>query len=191
MLSLREANNTQELIDYIMSLVDKGHSVLLIDADYKSNRVLSFIDSAKFYSQGCERGISRRKVYTEDGVGVVSNGYGYRLETKDLEQFINSNIISRYDMVYIDCPIDCLSSLDYFLLKRLNIILNPGKSLTDFLSTSKLLTSRENVSLESERYIMSNCLLDLNESESVNEDLRLARNTTLFINGNWMDRVGL
>lgn len=191
MLSLREANNTQELIDYIMSLVDNGHSVLLIDADYKSSRVLSFIDSAKFYSQGCEKGISRRKVYTEDGVGVISNGYGYKLETKDLMELINSSIVSRYDMVYIDCPLDCLSSLDYSLLRRLNIILNPGKNLTDFLSTSKLLTSRENVSLESERYIMSNCLLDLNISESVKEDLRLARDITLFINGNWMDRVGL
>lgn len=191
MLSLREANNTQELIDYIMSLVDNGHSVLLIDADYKSNRVLSFIDSAKFYSQGCEKGIYRRKVYTEDGVGVISNGYGYKLETRDLVELINSSIVSRYDMVYIDCPLDCLSSLDYSLLRRLNIILNPGKNLTDFLSTSKLLTSRENVSLESERYIMSNCLLDLNISESVKEDLRLSRNITLFINGNWMDRVGL
>lgn len=189
-LSLRSANTTQDMVDSAVKIVSENNSsILLIDADSRENRLLSFIDIERYYQRDCTKGISKQKVYTEDGVGIISNGYGYKITSADICSLLKSDLIRSYDMVYIDCPIDCLKSLSMEVLKSCNIILNPGHTFTDYISTSYILSSREYTSLEQEKLIYSKCLLDM-ENYSL-EDIKLLKEICLFANGSWLDRIGL
>lgn len=189
LLSLRSNDISQDIVDEAVNIVNDHASVLLIDADYRENRLLSYIDLEKFYKRDCTMGIKRQKVYTEDGVGVISNGYGMGINSKDIDDLLSSNLVRSYNMVYIDCPIDCLNLLSEGILHSCNIILNPGVNIGHFISTSRQLTDRNYVSLGKEKVIMSKCLLDLEQYDS--EDIELLKKISLFPNGSWVDRIGL
>lgn len=190
LLSLRELSSTQEIIDEAIRIVNTDHaSVLIIDLDYRENRVLSFIDVEKFYQKGNSNGINKQRVYMEDGVGIISNGYGIKITPESVRDLLLSTIVKSYEVVFIDCPLDCVNVLPEDVLNSYSIILKPGVNLPQFISTSRQLCSREIVSLQQERLIMSKCLLDMDNYNK--DDINLLKSLCLFSNGSWVDRIGL
>lgn len=188
-ISSRSVNISQDIIDTCSKVVKDGSSVLLVDLDFRDNRTLGYFNLEKYYSRGCSMGIKSIKAYAEDGVSLASNGYGARICVDDLIKFVSSPILRSYDMIYIDCPIDCLSVMPESLLDKCNILLNPGKSFTDYLTTTRELTSRQFTTLIQEATIMKNCLLDMGNYRKM--ELKEFSEMCFMPNGSWVDRVGL
>lgn len=191
-VSTRGSHATQLIVDEAVKLVqDHGIDVLIVDLDTSENNVLSYIDVEKFYVQGAFEGINKHRVYEEDGIGVVSNGYGVPVTKKAVSNFFFGRIPSMYDMILVDCPADCLGSLGIDVLKNFNVLLVPGTDISDMMAMSMALTNRDVVDLEVEKYIMSNCNVEFSDgSTSGNEEyVGIVRSTCLFANGSWLDRI--
>ncbi|MGV3076266.1 hypothetical protein ACEE21_14370, partial [Clostridium baratii] len=102
---------TSYIIDNSANLASTGKKVLIVDLDYISNGVLSYVDSDKFYDRNCNNGIDNLSMYSEDGVDIISNGFGSKVSSKSLEVLVYSGVLDRYDVVFIDCPVDCIDVL--------------------------------------------------------------------------------
>lgn len=191
-VAVKGSGSTQAIVDQAAKIVSQDEArVLLIDLDTRENGLLSFIDVNKFYMESAYQGISKQRVYTEDGIGVVSNGYGFNVKPKELKTLLNSKLLPSYDMVYIDCPAECLSSVDEDILKMCsNILVMSGTDLGDLVSTSLALTNRNVVSLPVERYIMGNCFVELHGTDNTS-GIGYLRDTCVFANGSWLSRIGL
>ena len=118
---------------------------------------------------------------------MVSNGYGVPLSVRDLSSFIESQVFSEFDMVFIDCPTDCMGILTLDLLEMVHPIIFTKGDRSNLIYTSLALTDRKRVSLEVERWVMNNCLVDIEEGY-LQEDIDFINNTMLFANGNWLQR---
>lgn len=189
--ALRGNGSTQAIIDESVKIVNRDNAkVLIIDLDNEENGVLAYIDADKFYRESAYEGIRKQRVYTEDGVSIVSNGFGIKVTTRELKNFLSGRIPTEYDMIYIDCPITSLSILDKELLDLVNILVISNTDRSQLIATSLALTNRKYVSLEVERRIMSTCMVELDGSYS-QEDVELVKHICMFANGNWLERVDL
>lgn len=191
-VSTRGSHATQLIVDEAVKLVNEhGIKVLIVDLDTKENSVLSYIDVEKFYVQGAFEGISKHRIYEEDGIGIVSNGYGVPVSKKAVSNFFTGKLVSMYDMVLVDCPAECLGSLGMDVLQNFNVLLIPGTDISDMVAMSMDLTNREVVDLDVEKYIMGNCNVEFSDgSSSGNEEfVGIVRSICLFANGSWLDRI--
>ena len=189
--ALRGNGSTQAIIDESVKIVNQdGARVLIIDLDNEENGILAYIDADKFYRESAYEGIRKQRVYTEDGVSIVSNGFGIKVTTRELKNFLSSRIPTEYDMIYIDCPITSLSIIDKELLDLINILVISNTDRSQLIATSLALTNRKYLSLDVERKLMSTCMVELDGSYS-QEDVEFVKHTCLFANGNWLDRVDL
>lgn len=187
-LSTRDSRATQSIVDQAVEIYNRDCAkVLIVDLDIKYNSILSYIDTDRFYRESAFEGITKQRVYTEDGVSVVSNGYGVPLSVRDLSSFIESQVFSEFDMVFIDCPMDCMGILTLDLLEMVHPIIFTKGDRSNLIYTSLALTDRKRVSLEVEKWIMNNCLVDIEEGY-LQEDIDFINNTMLFANGNWLQR---
>lgn len=187
-LSTRDNRATQSIVDQSVEIYNRDSvKVLIIDLDTKCNSILSYIDTDRFYRESAFEGITKQRIYTEDGVSVVSNGYGVSLSVRDLMSFLDSQVFSEYDMVFIDCPTDCMNVLSVELLQMVHPIIFTKGDRSSLIYTSLALTNRKKVSLEVERWIMNNCLVDI-EGGYLQEDIDFINNTMLFANGSWLQR---
>lgn len=190
-IGVKGSGVTQSIVDESVNIVTKDKvKVLIIDLDNKENGILSYINTEDFYQSCAYEGIRKHRIYEEDGVSIISNGYGIPVTTSELKTLLNSKIPSEFDMIFIDCPAESLSVLDKELIDMFNIFIISGGDRSHLISTSIALTNRSVVSLEVEREIMSRCLIEIN-GDLINEDLEYVVDACLFANGNWLDRINL
>ena len=125
---VRGSQSSSAVADEAVDLAtSKNAKVLVVDLDYKENGILAFIDTQTFYAKGYSLGISRLRVYTEDNVSVISNGYGSPVTVQEVRRLFSSGIFNKYDEVLIDCPIECLDVLDLELLRKCYILIYRGR----------------------------------------------------------------
>lgn len=190
---VRGSQSSSAVADEAVDLAtSKNAKVLVVDLDYKENGILAFIDTQTFYAKGYSLGISRLRVYTEDNVSVVSNGYGSPVTVQEVRRLFSSGIFDKYDEVIIDCPIECLDVFDLELLRKCYILIYTGADRSDLIATSTALVDRSVIDLDVERYIMNNCSVDFsNWNEVQEEDIDYLKETCLFANGCWLDKIAL
>lgn len=177
-----------DIIDSAAKYSDDGNSVLVVDADNIHHRVLSFIDCNQFYKRDFEYGVDSSRIYVEDGVSFVSNGYGNELSTESLERFLEEEELGRFDIVMVDIPVESIDVLNIGILQKCNILIECGSDVSDLINMSLDLTDRSKVSLEMERYIMHNC--DAEMLGGVNgETIKTAKESCFFANGCWLDNI--
>lgn len=177
-----------DIIDSAAKYSDDGNSVLVVDVDNIHHRVLSFIDCNQFYKRDFEYGVDSSRIYVEDGVSFVSNGYGNELSMENLESFLEEEELSRFDIVMVDIPVESICVLNMGILQKCNILIECGSDVSDLINMSLDLTDRSKVSLEMERYIMSNC--DAEMLGGVNEEtIKTAKESCFFANGCWLDNI--
>lgn len=190
---VRGSQSSSAVADEAVDLAtSKGAKVLVVDLDYKENGILAFIDTQTFYAKGYSLGISRLRVYTEDNVSVISNGYGSSVTVQEVRRLFSSGIFDKYDEVIIDCPIECLDVFDLELLRKCYILIYTGADRSDLIATSTALVDRSVIDLDVERYIMNNCSVDFSNWDEVQEeDIDYLKETCLFANGCWLDKIAL
>ena len=189
-ISVKGSGATQSIVDEAVKMVEEDNlKVLIIDLDLKENGVLSYIDTERFYMTGSNYGISKMRIFEEDGVGVVSNGYGVPLSRRTLANFLSSRVIQKYDMIFLDCPTDSLKLFDYELISRCNVLVMSGNDRSDLLSTTLALTDRSLVEYDVERYIAENCVVEFTKGSYKIEDVTWLNSICLFANGNWLSRI--
>lgn len=182
------SNAIVDIIDSAAKYSDDGNSVLVVDADNIHHRVLSFIDCNQFYKRDFEYGVDSSRIYVEDGVSFVSNGYGNELSTESLERFLEEEELNRFDIVMVDIPVESIGVLNIGILQKCNILIECGSDVSDLITMSLDLTDRSKVSLEMERYIMHNC--DAEMLGGVNEEtIKTAKESCFFANGCWLDNI--
>lgn len=185
---VRGSGSTQSIVDEAVKMSNMQNlRVLIVDLDTKENSILSFIDTDMFYSNGYYDGINKLRVYEEDGVGVISNGFGSNINKSSLVRLLNSNFIKGYDMIFIDCPCDCLYNISKEVIDLCNVLVITKGDRCDLVSTSLALTNRDIVDLYVEKYIMRNCDVEVLENlSSLQEDINWVNRSFLFPNGNWL-----
>ena len=177
-----------DIIDSAAKYSDDGNSVLVVDVDNIHHRVLSFIDCNQFYKRDFEYGVDSSRIYVEDGVSFVSNGYGNELSMENLERFLEEEELNRFDIVMVDIPVESIDVLNIGILQKCNILIECGSDVSDLINMSLDLTDRSKVSLEMERYIMHNC--DAEMLGGVNEEtIKTAKESCFFANGCWLDNI--
>ena len=191
-------NNSQYVIDKAVELASKGKKILVIDADYKYNNILSYIDIKKFYSQGKDKGIANCSIYTEDKIDFLSNGYGVAVSGDDIFNYLKDKAVrDRYDVIFINCPVDCIDVLPYRLLRASKIELRIDFDYSDWVAVSMILTNRSKVSLESEKHLMKNMAVNFYKKPSskrlkyIKADLNYVKSWLFFANGSWIERVAV
>lgn len=180
---------TQDMIDEALDLYRKDEAkVLIIDLDTKGNRVLSLLHMNRYYGNNCQEGISKQRVYVEDHIGVCSNGFGVPVTTKDLKALLASKLVRKFDLIFLDCPIECLNIFDEELIRMCHVLVFSGGSLEDLSEVTMGLTNRDVVKLEVEKYIMRNCEVEIKGSLR-DDDVEFLRENCLFANGSWLDKI--
>ena len=181
---------TSYIIDYSVREASQGKKVLVVDLDYIKNGVLSYIDTNAFYAQGCFNGVNTLKPYNEDGVDVLSNGYGVGVLSYNIDTLTNSNILENYDIVFIDCPIDCISCLSEDLLSKCITMIKVGGNKGSLLSVLNMLTSRGLISATIEDMLYENSKFEiLNKIEFYNEDVNYVKTQCFFGRGDWSSKI--
>lgn len=189
-ISCKGTGATQEIVDEAVRLSDnEGLKVLIIDLDLKENSILSYIDTERFYMEGANDGISKMRVYTEDGVDVASNGYGVPVGSRTLLNFLSSRLVKKYERIFIDCPVNSLNIFDSNMISMCNILIMSGSDRSDLISTTLALTNRSVVCYDVERYIADNCYIGFIGGNCSKEDIDWVNKVCLFANGNWLSRV--
>lgn len=188
-LSTRGHRATEAIVNESLELYRKDDAkILIVDLDVKENRVLSYLNTTRFYSSNAMEGISKKRIYTEDNIGIVSNGYGVPASSKDLKILLTSKLVRKYDLILIDCPVDCLSIIDEELAKMCHVLVYSGASKHDLIEMSLGLTDRNIVELGVERYIMKVCEVEVDGTYR-KEDVGYLKSIGLFANGNWVSKI--
>lgn len=186
----RNTGLTTTIVDNSVSLADEGKKVLIVDLDYKTNGILSFIDTEKYYKESKCRGIDKLRIYSEDGVDVISNGYGVSIETSSLVALYKSNLFEKYDFVFLDCPLDCLNILSSSIISMssINITVEGNRgaiiSLFSSLSDSTLVTP----SLEDSLFDNSK-LVVINKIDEYQDEVAFIKDLCLFGREDWSSKL--
>ena len=183
------SKSAQAFVDNVCRVRDAlDRDVLIVDMDMQSNRVLSFINTERFYNSGSAEGISKLRVYTEDLVGVASEGYGEVVSSRVLSRFLSSKSIGKYSKIFIDCPVDSLKYLPEEIITKCDISIICGNDRADLMKMSLDLTNRELLSYKSESYVCENGVVNFVGGLSV-RDLEYVKSICLFAGKSWLDRV--
>lgn len=186
----RGVGATSYIIDNSVHLASKGKKVLIVDLDYISNGVLSYIDSDKFYDRNCSNGINNLSVYSEDGVDVLSNGFGYKISDRSIELLVFSGILDRYDVVFIDCPVDCVSALSEDLVSKCMSMIKVGGNKGSLMALLDRLTNRSYISPKVEDILFKNSkFVVVNKIEYYLEDLTFLKKLCFFSRGDWLSKL--
>lgn len=181
---LRGSDVTSSIVQTATDDVSRGLRVLIVDLDIKANGILGFItDVRDFYSKAV-RGLSSLTVYTDDGIGIISNGYGEDVTLGDVAKLEKSGIFNNYDRVYIDCPLDCLQVIPDRVFKACYIDLYVVADISKYIETSIALEDRDCVSLQKELHIIDN--RELVCEQISDEDMAYLNDIMLFPYGSWV-----
>lgn len=181
---LRGSDVTSSIVQTATDDVSRGLRVLIVDLDIKANGILGFItDVRDFYSKAV-RGLSSLTVYTDDGIDIISNGYGEDVTLGDVAKLEKSGIFNNYDRVYIDCPLDCLQVIPDRVFKACYIDLYVVADISKYIETSIALEDRGCVSLQKELHIIDN--RELVCEQISDEDMEYLNDIMLFPYGSWV-----
>lgn len=190
-LGERGTGVTSSIVDLACDLYRGGENILIVDADYRRNGILSFIDVRDFYEKGKDDGIDNINPYSDEDADILSNGYGVDVSKARLYSAIASREMQeKYDRVFVDCPLDCINSLSERLVKIGSVLLLVDGSLTSLISTSIGLTDKKVIETNLESYIMKNAIVGvIHVSDTLFEDIDYVKSTVLFPNGCWLDNI--
>lgn len=181
---LRGSDVTSSIVQTATDDVSRGLRVLIVDLDIKANGILGFItDVRDFYSKAV-RGLINLTVYTDDGIDIISNGYGEDVTLGDVAKLEKSGIFNNYDRVYIDCPLDCLQVIPDRVFKACYIDLYVVADISKYIETSIALEDRDCVSLQKELHIIDN--RELVCEQISDEDMAYLNAIMLFPYGSWV-----
>lgn len=181
---LRGSDVTSSIVQTATDDVSRGLKVLIVDLDIKANGILGFItDVRDFYSKAV-RGLSSLNVYTDDGIDIISNGYGEDVTLGDVAKLEKSSIFNNYDRVYIDCPLDCLQVIPDRVFKACYIDLYVVADISKYIETSIALEDRGCVSLQKELHIIDN--RELVCEQISDDDKAYLKDIMLFPYGSWI-----
>ena len=181
---LRGSDVTPSIAQMATEDVSRGLRVLIVDLDIKANGILGFITDIKDFYSKAVRGISSLTVYTDDGIDIISNGYGEEVTLGDVAKLEKSGIFGNYDRVYIDCPLDCLQVIPDRVFKACYIDLYVVSDISKYIETSIALEDRGCVSLQKELHIIDN--RELVCEQISDDDKAYLKDIMLFPYGSWI-----
>lgn len=180
---------SEEIINTAVEKKNLGKSVLVIDLDYRYNGVLSYMDIERFYLSGCNMGIEKSRVYSEDGVDVLSNGYASNINSSDVLKILNSPLVRGYDVIFLDCPLDCLDVISKEIIDKSDIRIIVNGNIGSMLVTSLGLSSSIVSPYVSDALMKTNKILVKNKIAMFKDDLLLAKKLCYLPNGNWLNNI--
>lgn len=187
MLGIRGMGLTSRATSKGLSLAEKGLRVLIVDLDYRENGILSFINTERFYSMRYDSGIDNKKVYLEDGVSLVSNGYGRGIDEDSLVELLEcQDIYLGYDRIILDCPLDCLDVINRDVLESSNVSVYVNGDKGSIASSIKYLATGgvfEDILFEKSDINVVNVI------EDYGEDVSSLERTMIFGRGDWLSKL--
>lgn len=176
--------SAQQIIDDAVRMMEAGMRVLIVDLDFNHNGILSFIDTSMYYSKN-NNAFSGGSVYVEEKIGVVSGGYGFVPSKEEIKKVFSIGVISKYDIVIVDCPVSSVRYVGIEMLSVANIIVFSDSDPSQFIVTAMAITNRNYCTLEQERLIMKKgrSILTGNKKDLLEETI----SKMFFANGCWLD----
>lgn len=182
MTGINGSGVTAYVVKTAMAERNKGKRVAIVDLDVKEHGILSFIDVKRFYKTNSLGGIVRNKPYNEDGIGIFSDGYGFRVGDNILSKLIPT--LDFYDVVLFDCPLTCLNVISDSFIKECSVFVGCISDISKLIETSSVLEDRGSVSLNKEIYIVEKGIVA--NKFIRRDDIINLKELMLFPNGCWL-----
>ena len=169
---------TSFLVGEALDSVSQGSNVLIVDLDYDTHGVLSYVDLSAFNNR-------EGKIYKEDGVNILSVGFGSdeRISVKATIEKISQ----RFDKVFVDCPIEFVSELED-TLGSCEIFLCCADNIGALMTTQAMLENRKYVPVKVEKYLnkRKGMLFSTGADTDFKEDIIKANRDWSLPYGNWI-----
>ena len=177
-VGIRGTGVTSFLVGEALDLVSQGSNVLIVDLDYDTHGVLSYVDLSAFNNR-------KGKIYREDGVNILSVGFGSdeRISVKAIIEKISQ----RFDKVFVDCPIEFVSELED-TLGSCEIFLCCADNIGALMTTQAMLENRRYVPVKVEKYLSKRkgMLFSTGAETDFKEDIIKANKVWSLPYGNWI-----
>lgn len=177
-VGIRGTGVTSFLVGEALDLVSQGSNVLIVDLDYDTHGVLSYVDLSAFNNR-------EGKIYREDGVNILSVGFGSdeRISVKAIIEKISQ----RFDKVFVDCPIEFVSELED-TLGSCKIFLCCADNIGALMTTQAMLENRKYVPVKVEKYLSKRkgMLFSTGAETDFKEDIIKANKIWSLPYGNWI-----
>lgn len=177
-VGIRGTGVTSFLVGEALDLVSQGSNVLIVDLDYDTHGVLSYVDLSAFNNR-------EGKIYREDGVNILSVGFGSdeRISVKAIIEKISQ----RFDKVFVDCPIEFVSELED-TLGSCEIFLCCADNIGALMTTQAMLENRKYVPVKIEKYLSKRrgMLFSTGAETDFKEDIIKANRDWSLPYGNWI-----
>lgn len=177
-VGIRGTGVTSFLVGEALDLVSQGSDVLIVDLDYDTHGVLSYVDLSAFNNRG-------GKIYREDGVNILSVGFGSdeRISVKAIIEKISQ----RFDKVFVDCPIEFVSELED-TLGSCEIFLCCADNIGALMTTQVMLENRKYVPVKVEKHLCKGkgMLFSTGAETDFKEDIIKANRGWSLPYGNWI-----
>lgn len=177
-VGIRGTGVTSFLVGEALDLVSKGSNVLIVDLDYDTHGVLSYVDLSAFNNR-------EGKIYREDGVNILSVGFGSdeRISVKAIIEKISQ----RFDKVFVDCPIEFVSELED-TLGSCKIFLCCADNIGALMTTQAMLENRKYVPVKVEKHLCkgNGMLFSTGAETDFKEDIIKANRDWSLPYGNWI-----
>lgn len=189
-LGERNSGVSTYIADNSVKYVSKGLKVLVIDLDYKHNGILSFVDTSEFYNGNHNNGIENLNYFSDDGIDILSNGYGSCISKESLDRLVSSSFLDNYDVVFVDCPLDCLNVLTNSFIEDFIGMIKVNGNKGSISNTLVLLTDRGNIDKDIEDMLYEKCKFDItNKIEWYDEDIKYLKDNCIFSRNNWLNKI--
>lgn len=177
-VGIRGTGVTSFLVGEALDLVSQGSNVLIVDLDYDTHGVLSYVDLSAFNNR-------EGKIYREDGVNILSVGFGSdeRISVKAIIEKISQ----RFDKVFVDCPIEFVSELED-TLGSCEIFLCCADNIGALMTTQAMLENRKYVPVKVEKHLCKRkgMLFSTGAETDFKEDIIKANRDWSLPYGNWI-----
>lgn len=177
-VGIRGTGVTSFLVGEALDLVSQGSNVLIVDLDYDTHGVLSYVDLSAFNNR-------EGKIYREDDVNILSVGFGSdeRISVKAIIEKISQ----RFDKVFVDCPIEFVSELED-TLGSCEIFLCCADNIGALMTTQAMLENRKYVPVKIEKYLSKRrgMLFSTGAETDFKEDIIKANRDWSLPYGNWI-----
>lgn len=177
-VGIRGTGVTSFLVGEALDLVSQGSNVLIVDLDYDTHGVLSYVDLSAFNNR-------EGKIYKEDGVNILSVGFGSneRISVKAIIEKISQ----RFDKVFVDCPIEFVSELED-TLGSCEIFLCCADNIGALMTTQAMLENRKYVPVKVEKHLCKGrgMLFSTGAETDFKEDIIKANKVWSLPYGNWI-----
>ncbi len=169
---------TSFLVGEALDLVSQGSNVLIVDLDYDTHGVLSYVDLSAFNNR-------EGKIYREDGVNILSVGFGS--DERISVRAIIEKISQRFDKVFVDCPIEFVSELED-TLGSCEIFLCCADNIGALMTTQAMLENRKYVPVKVEKHLCKGkgMLFSTGAETDFKEDIIKAIRDWSLPYGNWI-----